>query len=233
MIIRLCCCMILCLPFMLRAGTTPIPIHFIFVVGSQPLQFDTLLYENERHQSYSLSMVKFYVSAIRLHAEGNSDVTSEKFFLVDASDSASTSITLNRIPIGTYRSISFTLGVDSAHNCSGLQEGALDPIRGMFWAWNTGYIFLKIEGTAPASPSPGHVVELHVGGFRQPTNNIARIELPIVEDPVRGIYIQVDVGAILGSLDLSKQFSLTTPATASVVTASYPSAVHTILGSRR
>jgi len=218
---------------MLRAGTTPIPIHFDVVVGDLPLRFDTLMYENEHHQSYALSMVKFYVSAIRLHCEGNLDVTSEKFFLVDASDSASTTITLPRVPIGTYRSISFTLGVDSAHNCSGLQEGALDPIRGMFWAWNTGYIFLKIEGTAPASPSPGHVVEIHVGGFRHPTNNIARIELPIVEDPVKGIYIQVDVGALLRSLDLSKQSSLTTPAAASAVTVSYPSAVHTIVGSRR
>lgn len=227
------CCVLFLIPILLRAGTTPIPIHFDVVVGNQPLRFDTLMYENEHHQKYALSMVKFYVSAIRLHCEGNLDMTSEKYFLVDASDSTSTTITLPRVPIGTYRSISFTLGVDSAHNCSGLQEGALDPMRGMFWAWNTGYIFLKIEGTSPASPSPGHVVELHVGGFRQPFNNIARIELPIVEDPVKGICIQVDAGALITSLNLSKQASLTTPATASAVTVSYPSAFHTIEARRR
>ncbi|MBS1561171.1 MAG: hypothetical protein JSS89_06165 [Bacteroidetes bacterium] len=233
MILRRCCCLLFLVPLLLRAGTTPIPIHFEHVVGERPLRFDTTMYQNEQHQPYAISMVRYYVSAIRLHCEGNEDVTSEKFFLVDASDSTTTTITLPRVPIGTYRSISFTIGVDSAHNCSGPQEGVLDPIRGMFWAWNTGYIFMKVEGTSPVSPSPGHLVEVHIGGFRQPYNNIARIELPIVEDPVRGIYVRVDVGAILQTLDLSSVSSITTPAAAAPITALYPRVFHIIRSTER
>ena len=82
------------------------------------------------------------------------------------------------VPDDKYQSISFTIGVDSIHNCSGLQTGALDPTNAMFWAWNTGYIFLKLEGTADASHSPGHFFEYHIGGFRAPNNSIRSITLP-------------------------------------------------------
>jgi hypothetical protein len=34
--------------------------------------------------------------------------------------------------------IKFLLGVDSLKNVSGIQTGALDPAKGMFWTWNTG-----------------------------------------------------------------------------------------------
>jgi hypothetical protein len=66
------------------------------------------------------------------------------------------------------------LGVDSIDNCSGAQSGALDPINGMFWAWNTGYIYLKMEGISPFSHSNGNMLEYHIGGYRKP-NNCSRI----------------------------------------------------------
>lgn len=226
--LRLLCCCLLLLPLHARAEFTPIVIHIDHRVGDAPLRFDTTMYENALHQSYALSMVKYYVSNIRIHCEGNFDYTSSACFLVDASDSASTTITLPRVPLATYRSISFTIGVDSARNCSGLQEGALDPARGMFWAWNSGYIFLKVEGTSPVSTSPKHLIEYHVGGFRQPHNNIATVEIPIVEDPTKGVYVRADIGALLRSIDLSTTSSATTPSRGSVVTAHYPEVFQTV-----
>ena len=38
------------------------------------------------------------------------------------------------------------LGVDSVLNYNGVHEGALDPINGMYWTWQTGYIHCKLEG---------------------------------------------------------------------------------------
>jgi len=227
-IVRTLCCCLLLFPMVVRAEFTPITIHISHRVGNAPLRLDTSVYENALQQPFALTAVKYYVSAIRIHCEGNSDYVSNKFFLVDASDSTSTTITLPRVPLGTYRSISFTIGVDSAHNSSGTQEGALDPIRGMFWAWNTGYIFLKVEGTSPASPSPRHVIEYHVGGFRAPYNNIATINVPIIEDPTKGIYLEADVGALLHSIDFSKTPTATTPSTAKVITSHYEDLFRTV-----
>jgi hypothetical protein len=50
--------------------------------------------------------------------------------------------------------IRFLLGVDSARNVSGIQTGALDPARGMFWTWNSGYVMAKIEGSSPSAHVP-------------------------------------------------------------------------------
>ena len=57
------------------------------------------------------------------------------------------------IPDGHYTSIEFNLGVDSLHNHSGDQAGDLDPMYGMIWTWNTGYIFFKHEGYFTSSTS--------------------------------------------------------------------------------
>jgi hypothetical protein len=63
--------------------------------------------------------------------------------------------------------------VDSARNVSGAQKGALDPNNGMFWTWNSGYIFTKLEGYSPQSSSGGLV--FHIGGFKSPDNTIRTV----------------------------------------------------------
>ena len=52
----------------------------------------------------------------------------------------------------------------------------------MYWGWNSGYIFFKMEGTSPASPEDGNFM-YHIGGFggyTTPTiNNIKTITLDL------------------------------------------------------
>lgn len=61
------------------------------------------------------------------------------------------------VPSGTYTGASFTFGVPASLN------GDFDPVtyatehplseqRGAFWTWNSGYIFLKIDGQVDNSP---------------------------------------------------------------------------------
>ena len=114
---------------------------------------------------------------IRLKKSDGKDFISSDYFLIDERDPESKKIVLNQVPEGLYTGIEFILGVDSLHNCSGIQEGALDPVNGMFWAWNTGYIFLKLDGHAPASKTEGQLIEFHIGGYKQPVNSIRKIKL--------------------------------------------------------
>jgi hypothetical protein len=105
------------------------------------------------------------------------DFSSDEYFLIDEEEPLSKQIALKNIPFGKYQSMTFILGVDSLSNCSGAQSGALDPTKAMFWAWNTGYIFLKMEGRAAASKSRGHFYEYHIGGFKKPNNCIRSVTL--------------------------------------------------------
>ena len=43
-------------------------------------------------------------------------------------------------------SMRFNLGIDSARNHTGAQDGDLDPMYNMIWTWSTGYLFMKHEG---------------------------------------------------------------------------------------
>ena len=154
-------------------------IQFENYVEKDLLKLDSAVYTNAIGQSYSISKFKYYISNIHLRNDDNKEFISKEYFLINEDEPASKQIVLNDIPDGNYSTISFTLGVDSLHNCSGIQSGALDPVKGMFWAWNTGYVFMKLEGKAPQSKSPGNIFEYHIGGYREPNNCIRNVELAI------------------------------------------------------
>jgi hypothetical protein len=132
-------------------------------------------YTNAFGETFSVTKLKYYISNVQLLNNGNVVYTMpESYFLVDESVAASKLLTLPDVPGGSYTSVRFMLGVDSTRNVSGSQTGALDQANGMFWSWNSGYIFLKLEGTASAATS-GNIM-YQVGGFKQALNqNATRI----------------------------------------------------------
>jgi hypothetical protein len=158
---------------------------FIFKADAQTLQLKHVVngspmilgnnYLNAAGDTFSISMFKYYISNISLD-----DVQVPGCYLVSEDSAASKVIPL---PKGHFKRLSFMIGVDSLLNCSGAQGGALDPIYGMFWTWNTGYIMAKLEGTSPSSVLPGHRIEFHIGGYRAPhmVQRIISLDLPASE----------------------------------------------------
>lgn len=152
-------------------------IKFLPVVDTIPLEFGKVAYKNHFKENYSVTAFKFYLHDIQLINTDSNYVfktSAEKYWLVDFSDSTTTAIKLNVLPY-KYNRISFLIGVDSARNTSGAQTGALDPTKGMFWTWNSGYIMAKLEGTSSASPTGKF--EFHIGGFSGPDNALRNPEL--------------------------------------------------------
>lgn len=153
-------------------------INFSNYVGNEKLKLDTLAYKNELGQQFMFTNVKYYISNITLKSKSGKDFIIKNSFLINELDESSKNRLITNIHAGEYCGVEFILGVDSLHNCSGAQSGDLDPMNAMFWAWNTGYIFLKVEGKSPFSKSPGNYFEFHIGGFRLPYNNLKKIYLP-------------------------------------------------------
>ncbi len=100
----------------------------------------------------------------------------QSYHLVDAEDTQSLTIPLSGLKQGIF-DLGFTIGVDSALSKQGVQSGALDPTKGMFWAWNTGYIFIKVEGTSSASTARKHLFGYHLGGAEGPHKALHQILL--------------------------------------------------------
>jgi hypothetical protein len=114
----------------------------------------------------TIQRFKFYVSGIVwLNGQGKELKQDKGYYLVDMDDPASLTIALQAPPPSAV-TIRFLIGVDSIRNVSGVQSGALDPLQGMFWTWNSGYIMAKLEGTANRSEQIGRRFTYHVGGFR-------------------------------------------------------------------
>ncbi|HXP53201.1 MAG TPA: MbnP family protein, partial [Bacteroidia bacterium] len=104
------------------------------------------------------------------------------------------------------------------HNCSGAQSGALDPVNAMFWEWNTGYIFMKMEGKSPVSKSPGNLLEFHIGGYRTPYNCIRTVtlklsqQLNITKNRTEALTIKTNLAELFKTpttIDFSKLSSVT------------------------
>lgn len=127
------------------------------------------------NEALNFSTFKYYVSNIILTKEdGTQWKDSNSYYLIDLSKPASLKLALSKVPVGTYKSMTYKLGVDSLRNVSGAQTGALSTANGMFWNWNSGYIMLKAEGTSPASSSGSFAY--HLGGFSG-ANNIVKTKI--------------------------------------------------------
>lgn len=153
---------------------------------SVEMKFDTVTYKNFFKEAFTVKAFKFYIHGIEfINTDSNKiyRVGDQKYYLIDFADSNSIKLKLAVMPY-KYNRIAFTLGVDSALNVSGAQTDALDPAKGMFWTWNTGYIMAKLEGTSPVSTAPTNMFEYHIGGFKQVESVIKRVTLlfPFGED---------------------------------------------------
>lgn len=195
------------------ASAGKIKMEFLNKVGTEPLKMGDAWYKNEKGDSFTVSTFNYYISNIRLNAvSGSSFAESESYHLLKQSDPSSLVFDLNGVPAAQYRSVTFTIGIDSTRNVSGAQSGALDPANGMFWSWHSGYIMLKLEGTSPVVTASGKMFMLHAGGFSGVNNVLRTITLeflaPVtVNNNEVHIHLEADVLEALrtpNTWDLSK-----------------------------
>ena len=155
-------------------GNFSLTFKHVYGMTEIPFKFDTLLVHPMTGDSLTFTKFRYYVSNIKIKKDDGSWWNeSNSYHIVDASVASSLTINFSNIPSGNYTDLEYTLGVDSLHNVSGAQDGALSVTEGMFWNWNSGYIMLKAEGTAPNAS--GNVFQFHLGGFSG-TNNIVTVK---------------------------------------------------------
>lgn len=148
-------------------------------MDGQPLKLKQN-YLNAHGDTFYITSYKYYISNIKLIGEnGSIYLEPESYHLIDEKKEESKSITLPDVPIGRWNKIRFLIGVDSARNVSGAQTGALDPLNGMFWTWNTGYIMAALEGSSPQAGIYPNNLGFHLGGFSGPRGVLKWIELPL------------------------------------------------------
>jgi len=176
-------------------------IRFNHVVGSKALRLFDETYTNSSGEPFVISKFRYYISHISITDNSGKQIDfPNNYYLVNEEDSLSKEI---HLPVSSsLQEISFVIGVDSIKNVSGVQTGSLDPANGMFWTWNSGYVFAKLEGQSNASTGPAHSFSWDVGGFRQTANALRKIKL--IKDKNGGM---TGNHTIVITADISKWFN--------------------------
>jgi len=177
----------------------PLFLQFDNVIGNEDLLLNDKEYSNASGEKFSISQLQYFISNIKLRRTDGKEYVikqDDSYFLVQENDTATQTIKL-KVLAGDYKQISFVVGVDSLRNTMHISKrtGVLDPAssmdNGMYWTWNSGYIFFKMEGnssSAPADPTGNRKFRYHIGGFggysAKTFNNIKKISIDLPQKEI-------------------------------------------------
>ncbi len=185
-----------------------VTLAFQHSVDVSPLNY-TDEYTTSQGEKFTVNSFRYYIHDVQLtNAAGKTVKVLPGYFLVDEDLPESKLLSFDA-PEDTYQFVSFTLGVDSADNMSGAQSGALDPARGMFWTWASGYVMAKLEGVSPSVTGPNNDFTYHIGGYKSPYAVIKKIVLPVQipdslqvkQDKATKVYINADISTWFGRVN--------------------------------
>ncbi len=189
-------------------GSGAVEITVLPQFSDKPLELSDRVFRSATGDSLYVDVLRLYLSAIQLKGAANTYSEKDSYHLVDAQEDGSRIIFLKNVPAGRYTALEFNVGTDSLINVSGAQGGDLDPTLGMYWAWNTGYINVKIEGRSKACPTRHNAFEFHIGGYLPPHPTVRRVRLPLKDLVVRknkttSIGLKVDVAPLFDQIRLA------------------------------
>lgn len=132
--------------------------------------------------TFNFSQLRYWVSNVVLTKDDGSTYTvPDSYYLVEQTNAVSVqdgaytypatkreSVELSNIPAGTYKAVTFSVGIDQTHNDNlSLQAGELSQLSGMTnisWMWHTSYIFSSLQGTyKPAGATAATAIKVETG----------------------------------------------------------------------
>ena len=151
-----------------------------------------------------------YISKIQF-LENNTVVYEEEnsFHLIDVNDEKSLVIDCSVLSAVKFNQISFAIGIDSNTNVSGAMGGVLDPTRGMYWTWQSGYINFKLEGKSNLCRTRNNEFQFHIGGYLLPFTTLQTVTLNANQN--RQITIDIDLKKLIDDVDLAKLNHIMSP----------------------
>lgn len=179
--------------------------------GDTVLQLEST-YTTPSGDTIVMSALRLYVSGFQLdYADGSHFAEAQSYHLIDVELPKTLRFALPNAPQKAVMGLHFNLGVDSLMSVSGAIGGDLDPTNGMYWAWQSGYINLKIEGQSPSCPTPKHEFRFHLGGYAAPNAAIRPINLLLNEAQSGQITLEFDVSRLFEQIDLNNINSVMIP----------------------
>lgn len=172
------------------------------VFNGEPLRLDSLSYDTAARETLSVTRLSYLLSGFALEGDdGRWTEIPETIAWIDAT-SRRNSVLLENIPPGQFRALRFHIGPDPKANAADVTRfpatHPLNPnLNGLHWTWQTGYIFMAIEGHYRAGNSASKGYAHHLA--RDP--NRTRITLPAPLDLTHdaGALLHLDIATLLNA----------------------------------
>lgn len=182
------------------------------------LKFDVLfedesleLNKNYTSDSIQFTKLQFYISNLTFLKDSIEVQSFDSiFYLVDMTKNNELNLNLDY----DFTHLSFDLGIDSLTNVSGAFGDNLNPIHGMYWTWQSGYINFKIEGSSPVCKTRKNQFQFHLGGYQFPFNCIQSVKLEAHSN--KDIVVLLNLEKWMNEIDLATIPYLMSPSELSV-----------------
>jgi len=188
-------------------------LSILLLFENQPLE-KGIQYLTQSGDTLTFDKVKFYISNVEyVDQKGNSTTIYDYPQLIDWDKPESLKLDFNSVAVEEGW-LQFTLGVPLEYNTNGVFDGDLDPVLGMYWAWQSGYIFIKMEGHSPSAPTLKHKFQFHLGGYAGAMNALTQVKLPIHEQSKS---FTVDLAPFFNAIQLQTTPTIMVPGSQAVI----------------
>lgn len=190
----------LSIKFNINAGSTPLQYNVDYFLDTLNIQFDN---------------VRFYISQPVFSSGAETIAFNDAYFLGDAANTNNTFV-VGDVGKRTIDGVAFGFGVDSSRNT---QNGSraipaysygvdhpLSSANNMYWSWNPGYIWMKLEGRMDANDDGdfadvNEAFSIHTGVDAAYTF-ISRTYVFSMNDAPKTIQVDMDILRFFDSYDL-------------------------------
>jgi len=172
------------------------------------------VYRTSTSRAFTITDFRYYLSKVVAIREDGSPVPARCSVLLV--DPGCRNYDLGYLPAGSYKGLRFIVGLDSAVNHGDptvFEAGNPLAIQtpSMHWDWNSGYLFMKIEGkvdtTRRGSAAPTTEFFYHIGMDRMKRAIELPVKFSVGKSSGTTIPIKFDVAAMLGCVDLQSEIS--------------------------
>jgi len=197
---------------------TDLSMHLHYKVGSENFAYDQVYTIDGVAVKFSLA--QFYISGVNIMDDDNNMHSFENLYILAKPSQMDYALGTVPASFGNHlHMLKFNVGVDSLTNSQTeadfTSRDASDPLAaqnpGMHWSWNSGYIFVKLEGEVDTDGdgTPDTAANWHIG-----TNNMLRgVSLMAhqdMEDEEATIEVEFDLATVLTNTDLANDFATMT-----------------------
>jgi hypothetical protein len=141
------------------AATEPpieVDVYFALDVEGAALQLNSLVYATPAGTNYSIKVLRFILSDIRLHADDGSSVLLKSVHFYDVADASTQTFHVAGLPHTNFTHLTFTFGLDESKNLRDKYQSYTALHAVMQWPTglgaNLGYHYMQLEGNYETSP---------------------------------------------------------------------------------